>query len=397
MRVRSRDQQCFYSCIRFNLLYFALRRHRVPKHLSLCYSVFLQCKNTNTKVVNATYYCNGTEYPATIRLDNVRLSITFSTGTGTAEVFWQYRDIVSKETPRGFSYLTYPPQSLEVLDHNLAEDLRSNIAHSKKAGRGGRFGPLAKVALIIVFLFTILYVALVPWLAGVLATRFPRSYEQKLGDQVYASLKSDFTIDQPATAAINRFFDALEVRSDYPINIVVVKGDVVNAFALPGGHIVVYDKLLNALGSYEELAALLSHEYIHVQNRHTVRSLFRQMGSTIFLSLLLGDAGAVSSVVLGNANELKNLSYSRRLESEADAEGVALLAKRGIDCTGFVRLFKVLEQQGESSTVPAEWMSSHPNLQKRIRQVQEHKSCGEKPPVKNERLHHLFLQLKTAE
>jgi Zn-dependent protease with chaperone function len=347
--------------------------------------------------VNATYYCNGIEYPAAVRLDKKYLAIVIRREQDNGEVFWAYDKIAQRDAPRSFTYNDYPPQTLEVLESALANALQDTITQQKRFSRGRRFGPLAKLAVIIILVFTVLYVALVPWLAGALASRFPVSYEQKLGDQVFASMKNDFTIDQPATAAINRFFNALDIPSKYPVNITVVKGDVTNAFALPGGHIVVYDKLLQGIGSYEELAALLSHEFIHVQNRHTVRGMFRQLGSAIFLSLLIGDLGAVSAVVLNNANEIKNLSYSRSLESEADEEGARLLAQRNISCTGFVRLFQLLEKQSEGQMQPTEWMSSHPDLRKRIRQIKANKACTEANAVKDEKLYGLFLRLKTAE
>ncbi len=127
-----------------------------------------------------------------------------------------------------------------------------------------------------------------------------------------------------------------------------------------------------------------------------MRTLFRELGGTIFLSLLIGDAGAISVVVLNNANELKNLSYSRSLESEADREGVQLLAGRGINCNGFVQLFRLLQQQ-QRDMQPAEWMSSHPDLNKRIRNVQRLGACTGSATQKDTALHTLFLQLKTAE
>jgi predicted Zn-dependent protease len=238
------------------------------------------------------------------------------------------------------------------------------------------------------------YLLVVPWLAGLLASRFPQSFEQQLGNQIYSSMKADFTIDEQATITANRFFKALHFASAQPVHITIVKGDVENAFALPGGHIIVYDRLLRGVDDYETFAALLSHEFVHVRERHTIRSLFRQLGGAIFLSLLIGDAGAVSATVLGNADELKNLSYSRKLETEADTEGVRLLAQSGIGCGGFVRLFRFLEKQ-TGSRQPAEWMSSHPNLKKRIQNIQKN-NCNTGIGVKNTTLHALFLQLKTG-
>lgn len=346
--------------------------------------------------MNATYYCNGIEYPANIRLDKNRLSISVRGDQGTNELFWQYEKIKPRDIPRSFTYDDYPPQSLEILAPELATELSERVAARMKGARSRRRAPFVRLAAAAVLVFVLLYVAVVPWIAGLLASRFPASYEQQLGDQLYASLKNDFRVDEPATRQINQFFKALNIPSKYGVHITVAKGDVVNAFALPGGHIVVYDKLLNGINSYEELAALLSHEFVHVEERHTVRTLFRQMSSALFLSLLVGDLGGVTAIVLSNANELKNLSYSRSLESEADTEGARLLAERGISCDGFIRLFQLLDQQSTGQQ-PSEWLSSHPDLKKRIQQVRQSKACAGASTQSNEELRRIFLQLKTAE
>lgn len=346
--------------------------------------------------MNATYFCNGLEYPATVRLEGKTLYICLQQQGTERKVVWQYHNIRPTERASYFTYSDYPPQHLEVLDPLLSSNLRTAISSHARQAAARRFGPLVQLAVAALLLFVVLYLALVPWLAGVLASRFPAGYERRLGDQIYNSMKADFSIDEGATVEANHFFQALRFPADYPVHITVVKGDVVNAFALPGGHIIVYDKLLRGIDSYEALAALLSHEFVHVQHRHTVRSLFRQLGSTIFLSLLIGDAGAVSAVVLSNANELKNLSYSRRLEAEADRKGAQLLTQRGIGCQGFVHLFQFLEQQ-TGGLQPSEWMSSHPDLKKRISSIQNNGQCNTVDSGKDSSLHALFLRLKTSE
>ena len=175
-----------------------------------------------------------------------------------------------------------------------------------------------------------------------------------------------------------------------------MKGGIMNAFALPGGHIVVYDKILQGMGSYEELAALLAHEFTHVENRHTIKTVFRQLGSKVFLSLILGGATAVGSVIVDNADQLKSLSYSRSLEKEADENGVRLLAERKIDCAGFVRLFQMLKKETNGAKV-SEWMSSHPDLDKRIQNIRDNAFCKNAALKKDTALHHTFLMLQTAE
>ena len=255
---------------------------------------------------------------------------------------------------------------------------------------------MARVLIGVLAFLILAYFFAVPWIASLLANRFPVSYEKSIGDQAFNSMKAGFKIDEQRTKYINDFFRQLNIPSKYPVQITVVKDNVMNAFALPGGHIVVYDKIISGMGSYQELAALLSHEFTHIENRHTVRTLFRQLGSKVFLSLILGDASAVGSVIIDNADQLKSLSYSRSLESEADENGVRLLSERKIDCAGFVGLFQMLKKE-TAGFQTSEWMSSHPDLDKRIKNIQDNILCKNATPQKDSALHHSFMMLKTAD
>jgi predicted Zn-dependent protease len=84
---------------------------------------------------------------------------------------------------------------------------------------------------------------------------------------------------------------------------------------------------------------------------------------------MLGDATAVGGVIINNADDLKSLSYSRALEKEADDNGARLLADRKIDCGGYLKLFQVLKKETQGAQ-PHEWINSHPNLDKRIQNIE---------------------------
>jgi Zn-dependent protease with chaperone function len=338
---------------------------------------------------NAIYSFNEEEQRATIRFLKSKLSIVLE---NKREVFWFY-DQVKRENVYTFKYASYPPQLIRLNSSSFADELGCRILKSNKKMPVGKMAPLLKVLLFFFAFLIIAWLFLVPWIASALAGRFPLSYEKSIGDQTFNAMKNDFDVDVKKTAYINDFFTQMNVPSKYNIQIVVVKGDVVNAFALPGGRIVVYEKLINQLGSYPELAALLAHEFTHVENRHTIKTLFRQLGSRIFLSLVLGDATAVGGIIINNADDLKSLSYSRALEKEADDNGARLLADRKIDCDGFVRLFQVLIRETNEAE-SSEWISSHPNLNNRIENIKENPFCKNSSSQVDSTLHHFFLQLK---
>lgn len=235
------------------------------------------------------------------------------------------------------------------------------------------------------------YFLLVPWFSEKLASRVSIHTEQQFGDAAYEGLGIATQQDVRATAIINSFFDEMHIATPYTIRISVVKDNTVNAFALPGGRIVVYTALLDKLHSYPELAALLCHEFIHVNNRHSTKSIFRKLGSKVFISLLFGNAGNVASVLADRADDFKSLTYSRSLEKEADLEGLQLLEERKIDPAGFDLLFKELKRSARASAMP-EFLESHPDIDKRIAYI--HEEAKGKDIQENETLKAIFNQLK---
>jgi len=216
----------------------------------------------------------------------------------------------------------------------------------------------------------ILYFLLVPWMAEKMASRVSISTEQDIGNSVYDALGLKAREDSAKSLLLTEFFAAMDIPTKYAVRVTVVNDNVFNAFALPGGRIVVYAALLNKIKTYPELAALLSHEFIHVNNQHTTRSIFRRMGSRVFISLLFGRMGAVSAVLIDQADNLRSLKFSRKLEKEADVKGVELLMERKIDPSGFSDLFTNLKQNAPAAYMP-EVLGSHPDIDARIEYIRK--------------------------
>ncbi|HNG88956.1 MAG TPA: M48 family metallopeptidase, partial [Saprospiraceae bacterium] len=146
----------------------------------------------------------------------------------------------------------------------------------------------------------------------------------------------------------------------------------VNAFALPGGRIVVFDGLLKTIDRPEQLAALLAHEASHVEMRHSTRAVFREMANSLFFSLLFGDFGAVSQMVGQQSQYLNQLSYSRRLEMEADAQGIQWMRQSSLPIAGMRDLFQKMKNSAPSAGQPdvPNFLSTHPSLDDRIQRIE---------------------------
>src|SRR4029078_1295008 len=111
------------------------------------------------------------------------------------------------------------------------------------------------IRMLVIFMVILVsaYIWLVPFLSERLAKRVPVSYEERLGDGIYDAIKPTFTIDAEKTAYINDFFRELNIYSKYNITITVVKENMANACAMPGGNIIVSDKIISGMNGYEEL------------------------------------------------------------------------------------------------------------------------------------------------
>jgi predicted Zn-dependent protease len=342
----------------------------------------------------ATYSYNGQEQPAEVQVHPSRLAILIRDHYGDVRtIYWYYDQVFLQGT--ALAYPGLPAQQLRPLTSELFTAIESKMQKQKRSVTNKKGLTLVKVLLVLLMLGLLFYFFAVPWIGGKLAARIPVDYEKSLGNGMYNSMKGGFQVDDSRTVYINEFFRQLKFPSKYDIKVTVVKSDVSNAFAIPGGHIVVYDRLLNGLTSYEELAALLSHEAIHIEHRHTLRNLCRELSSKLFFSLLFESMEGAGSVLLANADQLKSLSYSRSLETEADEEGARLLAERGMDCNGFIRLFGVFKKEMSTGTQTPEFINSHPNLDKRIGHIQQLDYCR-RPASSDTTLQHIFLKMQTA-
>lgn len=351
------------------------------------------------------YLQGGEEQEATILFLKDKLSIGIRDEHGNPRiVYWPYEQIIRDSFwKRGIAVVrtsTYPIQTIEVEQKEFAEKLDTIFKEREKSWftRFLNKNQWRMIRFLVIF-FTIIisaYIWLVPFLAERLAKRVPVSYEERLGDEIYNVLQPTFNIDAEKTAYINDFFRELQINSKYNIRITVVKENIANAFAMPGGNIIVYDKILAEMDSYEELAALLSHEFTHVNERHATRTLFRQQSSSLFISIVFGDIGTIGNVIASNADELKGLAYSRNREKDADLNGVKILSERRIDCNGFVGLFELLKKEtARVGDQPAEWISSHPDLERRINYIKADPLFNKNGVEGNETLKTLFLKIKT--
>lgn len=250
-------------------------------------------------------------------------------------------------------------QRLIIDDHNQIQSILSQYPFLKNSSRwNSKKGLLSSVLMMILLFIALLaaaYFLFLPWISEKIAKKIPMEYEQKLGDILREQTLSENTILDSTSKYVQLFSDQLDYQSKYSIQVHVIESDEINAFAIPGGAIFIYEGLLKKMDSSEELAALLGHEASHIHFKHSLQSMARNFSGQILLFFILGD----QSFVLNAAHNLTALSFSRELEQEADEHALEILKSNELDPMGMIRLFEHLEDSTSSVEIPA-FMSSHP-------------------------------------
>lgn len=184
-----------------------------------------------------------------------------------------------------------------------------------------------------------------------LAPLVPMSWEKRYGDALVGDFGGNFCQGPGGVRALDRLARRLAPEGGYDIRVVDVP--VVNAAALPGGHIMVFRKLIDEAQSPDELAGVVAHEIAHVKERHVMAAMIRQYGVGMVLAGFGGQAGT-------NIDGIVSLGYSRSAESEADDDAVATLRRAGISPLPTAEFFKRLPDPGGNLGEAIAYVSSHP-------------------------------------
>lgn len=290
-------------------------------------------------------------------------------------ISWKIKDIISKELTGStltLKYGKFPHETIEIKGEK-ALDFYELIAKHTLRGKSNLFWYRKKTLVIITLIFSFVllcflsYWNLIPWLGEKATLLVPRDTEIQLGASIAENFKQTEEVNKESSKLVNQLLDSLHVKEAYPIQITVINSETVNAFALPGGQIFVYSGIIDKMKNYNELVALLSHEITHVTHQHSLKSLGRSAATSIFISGLFGDISGISAGILDQANQLKQLRYSRELETEADQHGVDFMVKYKVSPEGMVELMKILDAEGEKQDGFMKYLSTHPETKERIR------------------------------
>ncbi|MGB0438708.1 MAG: M48 family metallopeptidase [Paracoccaceae bacterium] len=317
-------------------------------------------------------------HPVALTLEDGHITITsIAPGTGVAER-WNRTEIHAIPQANNSSTIVLlcdaHPMARLYLPNRIIETYLPNAhmppAHLHRPRMRRRIFGWGGAAIAMVAL---LLSVVVPALSDRLAPLLPPAGERALGDAVLDQMRTSldsgddlvaFCMNQQGQAALRtmtaRLNDAADPAVD--VRVAVLDHPMVNAFALPGGQIILFRGFIDQSGSAEEVAAVLAHEIGHTARRDPTRSALRWGGSLGVLGLLFGDfAGGTVSVFL--VNQLITSRHSRTAEAEADAYALDLLARADIRPSALADFFD--RMQAMRGTAPDQGalghFSSHPD------------------------------------
>jgi Zn-dependent protease with chaperone function len=321
------------------------------------------------------FYYDGraaVRYAATVTLGEAELNIGV---TGRSPLVWPY--LALRFTADG-SYgepVRIEHGSAEALvieSHDFVEALRQHgVTRSAIPVDLRRWPWVLFCCIAIATIATILYTSGVR-LASEQAARFmPSSMEERLGRSVVAILAPEQSRCADSQHQLQRVVDRLQsaTGSKQSFHVIYVNQGIVNAFAAPGGYIVVFRGLLEQTSTPEEYAGVIAHEMEHVLLKHSTKALAREFSGRALLSLMAVDSGGTPTAIQASVR-LANLSYQRSDEEAADLAGTALLARAHVSVDGLAAFLRRLQSKSLVNGSGWNYLSSHPATEERVEALQ---------------------------
>ncbi len=199
-----------------------------------------------------------------------------------------------------------------------------------------------------------------------------KKLEEKLDDLFWQAIEREETIiDQ---AAITNTLDSIITKicnknqiDRSTIKAHIVLKDEVNAFALPNGHLIVYSGLITASENQEELSGVVCHEIAHIQLKHVMKKLLKEIGIGVLVSITTGNkTGKTINQVL---KILSSSAFDRSLEKEADLKAVEYLSNAKINPEPFANFLYKLAEKTDATAENLAWISTHPASQERAEYI----------------------------
>lgn len=225
---------------------------------------------------------------------------------------------------------------------------------------------------------------------GFIPIKYEQSFfeDKNIGNLI---IENDGQSPQEVVDYLQHLVDALHSQSeekykDHQFKVSLVKMEQPNAFAAPGGYIVVTTELLKSIQTENGLSMVLAHEIGHHYERHPLRGLGRGIVMALFLSVISGvDAGGFANQFLEKTAFIGQLAYSRKQETDSDNIAISLLKKHYGHANGASEFFSFIQSHELNHNEPPEFLSTHPATEQRLEYLRSFEKIGfdEKTDIPN--------------
>ncbi len=222
---------------------------------------------------------------------------------------------------------------------------------------------LAGIFISVILLLIWLFNFTVSWLI----VQMPVSWEKNLG-QAIVKVYEPQAEASPTQDKLNALLDRLEAqipdgtKAQRDYQLLYIPQTVVNAAAIPGDTIIVYQGLLDEMGSENELMMVLGHELGHFANRDHLRNIGRTLVVRTVIATLIGDVSFIADA----AQVISTSKFSQSQEQQADEYGLDLLYKNYGQVAGATDFFERMSQKQGANW---DFLASHPAPAKRVKHL----------------------------
>ena len=295
--------------------------------------------------------------------------------------------------------ITLPDRSLfETTDNDDVDALLATTGHD--AHRAGILHILESrwqwIALALLATLLTVFAAVrwgMPWASKELAFAMPARATEIISEQTLALL--DQAVLEESTLPVE---EQQRIRQHFETTLLPLQHedftyrlhfrsmpDIPNAFALPGGDIVITDRLIELADSQQEIDSVLLHEIGHVVHRHGLQQVLHSSFLTLGIIMISGDVTATGNIAVALPVFLLESHYSRENESEADHYAFERMMEAGIDPLQFSIMMEKISSalksdpegndsgrdKGDHADL-VEYLSTHPSTPERILQAEKY-------------------------
>ena len=207
-----------------------------------------------------------------------------------------------------------------------------------------------------------------------LVTHVPPELEKSFGAAALAEVQAEMTFidDTNRVAQLALLAGPLTNATGLGTNgltFYIAEDESPNAFAMPGGHVVVTTGLLKLVERPEALLGVISHEIAHVTRKHSLRQVISSAGPFLVLRVFLGSRRGMGGMLASASDLLVRQGFSREYEIEADDVGWEIMVASGVNPQGMTTALtklKAHEDREAKHDAVDRAFSSHPALEKRL-------------------------------